>query len=52
MSETLRRVPLPRASLDKAGLLALRDHLRTLAALGRAALGRARIPRTVRLAWA
>ncbi|MFC0407455.1 transposase [Roseomonas elaeocarpi] len=49
LSETLRHAPpTPR----EPGRRALREHLRTLKSLFRAAAGRRRIPRTVRLAWA
>ena len=51
LSEMLTRAAPPPLALTKQGLEAAKQHLRSLAALAKAALGRTRIPRTVRLAW-
>ncbi len=49
LSETLLRAPIPAEIPRRPG--PARDYARSFFALGRAALGRARIPRSVRLAW-
>ncbi|MBP0446227.1 transposase [Roseomonas sp. SSH11] len=51
LSETLARLPPPPVPRTKRQFQTAKDHFRSLAALARAALGRTRIPRTVRLAW-
>ena len=51
LSETLRRAPMPPAPRTRAELEAARQRLGSLSWLARAALGRRRIPRLVRLAW-
>ncbi|UFN48892.1 transposase [Roseomonas sp. OT10] len=51
LSETLRRTPVPAAESATRLPRPARDALRALAALHRAAAGRARIRRSVRLAW-
>jgi transposase len=51
LSEMLSRAPLPPAPRTPSQLEAAKQRFRSLEALARAALGRARIPRSVRLAW-
>ncbi|WP_201305944.1 transposase [Roseomonas harenae] len=51
LSEMLSRAPLPPAPRTPSQLEAAKQRFRSLEALSRAALGRARIPRSVRLAW-
>ncbi|HEY8614292.1 MAG TPA: transposase, partial [Roseomonas sp.] len=51
LSEMLRRAPLPPLPRTPEQFAAAKTRLRSLAALAKAALGRTRIPRTVRLAW-
>ncbi|HEY8611862.1 MAG TPA: transposase [Roseomonas sp.] len=51
LSEMLRRAPLPPLPRTPLQFTAAKAHLKSLAALAKAALGRTRIPRTVRLAW-
>ncbi len=51
LSEMLSRARLPPAPRTRLQLAAAKSHLKSIAALARAALGRTRIPRTVRLAW-
>ncbi|MFH5944919.1 transposase [Roseomonas xinghualingensis] len=51
LSEMLARTPLPPAPTTRQQLESARQHLKSVEALARAALGRARIPRSVRLAW-
>jgi hypothetical protein len=51
LSEMLSRALLPPAPRTLSQLEAAKQRLRSLEALARAALGRVRIPRSVRLAW-
>ncbi|WP_198380597.1 transposase [Roseomonas sp. KE2513] len=51
LPEIVARAPRPRLEPTKASLEAVRSHLKTLAALTRAAAGRKRIPPSVRNAW-
>ena len=51
LSEMLARVPHPRLEPTRASVEAAKTHLKALAALARAALGRKRIPASVRNAW-
>ncbi|MHA8049341.1 transposase, partial [Roseomonas mucosa] len=51
LSETLRQTKIPPFPTRYGTLTAYRDLLKTLAALHRAAAGRARIPNRLRHAW-
>jgi len=51
LSEIVARAPHPRLEPTRASLAAAKQHLKTLAALARTALGRKRIPASVRNAW-
>ena len=51
LSEMVARAPQPRLEPTRASLEAVKTHLRAIAALAKAALGRKRIPVSVRNAW-
>ena len=51
LSEMLTRCPPPRLAPTKQAIEAAKQHLKSLTWLAKAALGRRRIPRSVRLAW-
>ena len=51
LSEIVARAPRPHLEPTRASLAAAKAHLKALTALARAALGRKRIPASVRNAW-